>query len=301
MILKEQIAEWFRSLQDEICSGLEELDGIGTFQEDIWYRDGGGGGRTRAISGSVIQKGAVNFSAIHGELPESVSKSLGLDNSGFFSTSISIVLHPKNPHVPIFLMDLQYFETDSGRQWFGGSVELVPHYIVPSDAKMFYETLKKLCDEYSDQAFEQYNQWADDYFYLKHRGESRGIGGIFFDRLEALDQDAKMSNWSFVKSVGRCFLPVYFKLILNNNHKPYGERELNWQRIRRAKFTEFELLINKRIRVDLILNCRTETVLMSMPPECRWVYDFVPDPHSQEMFTQNHLVKSMDWLNYKEA
>ena len=222
MIAKEQVTEWFRSLQDEICSGLEELDGLGTFQEDIWYRDGGGGGRTRAISGTTIQKGCVNFSAIEGELPDSIASSFGVNKSRFFKTGVSVVLHPKNPHVPIIYLDLRYIETSSARHWFGGSLELIPHYIVPSDARVFHNTLKKVCDDYSDQAFEQYNKWADDYFFLKHRGETRGIGGIFFDRLEALNSDTKMTNWRFVKSVGNSFLPIYFKQILNNNHRPHG-------------------------------------------------------------------------------
>jgi len=241
------------------------------------------------------------LSAIEGELPDSIASSFGVNKSRFFKTGVSVVLHPKNPHVPIIYLDLRYIETSSARHWFGGSLELVPHYIVPSDARVFHNTLKKVCDDYSDQAFEQYNKWADDYFFLKHRGETRGIGGIFFDRLEALNSDTKMTNWRFVKSVGNSFLPIYFKQILNNNHRPYGDRELAWQNLRRARFTEFELLLDKRIKLDLALNCRSESLFLSLPPELGWKYDYVPNPHSQEMFTQNHLVKSIDWINYKEV
>lgn len=298
---KEQIAEWFRSLQDKICTGLEELDGLGTFREDIWYRDGGGGGRTRIINGNVIQKGGVNFSAVEGQMPEKIAKGLGLDQNNFFATGVSIVLHPINPYVPIIHMNVRYFETDTGRHWFGGGIDLTPHYIFPEDAKYFHTVLKNVCDQYSSEAYGQYKKWADDYFYLKHRGETRGVGGIFFDRLEGLDVDSKLANWEFVKNVGESFLPIYFKMVLNNNHKPYADRELKWQKLRRGRYVEFNLLWDKGTKFGLDSNGRTESILMSLPPEVSWEYDHVPDPHSQEIFTSNHLVKDIDWVNYKEV
>ena len=176
---KTYIASWFQDLQDDICQQLETADGEGQFLEDRWERTGGGGGRTRVIQGRHIEKGGVNFSAVHGTLPEKIGKALGLEASHFFASGVSIVLHPKSPLVPIIHMNVRYFEIDDHHWWFGGGIDLTPHYIVPQDARQFHEQLKQVCDKHDSNFYPRFSQWADDYFYLAHRKETRGVGGIF--------------------------------------------------------------------------------------------------------------------------
>ena len=170
-------------MQDSICTQLEEADGAGKFVEDQWERPGGGGGRSRVIQGQHIEKGGVNFSAVFGKTPEKISKALKIPPADFYATGVSIVLHPGNPHVPIIHMNVRYFEMSSGHWWFGGGIDLTPHYIIPEDARYFHQSLKEVCDRFHPDYYPKFKKWADDYFYLKHRKETRGIGGIFFDRL----------------------------------------------------------------------------------------------------------------------
>lgn len=296
---KAKISQWFRELQDQICSGLEELDGLGTFHQDIWERPEGGGGRSRVIKGAIIEKGGVNYSAVHGDMPEQIAKSLGLGPNQFYATGVSIVLHPKNPHVPIIHMNVRYFETDTGTHWFGGGIDLTPHYIYESDAVFFHQSLKTACDHLDEEAYPRYKKWADDYFYIRHRSETRGIGGIFFDRLTADTDEQKAHNFSFVQKVGESFLPIYFKMVLNNNHKPFGETELLWQRLRRGRYVEFNLVWDRGTKFGLQTNGRIESILMSMPPQANWIYDFKTTDGSPEEKTQNLLIKDFDWINHK--
>ena len=199
---KQSIQEWFKDLQDQICFALEQADGKVMFREDKWERPGGGGGRSRVITdGNVIEKGGVNFSAVHGPTPEKILRALQLDESDFFATGVSIVMHPVSPMVPIIHMNVRYFEMSNGTYWFGGGIDLTPHYVVEADARFFHESLKATCDKYDAAYYPKFKKWADDYFYLKHRGETRGIGGIFFDRLAGPTDTDKSSYWAFVKAV----------------------------------------------------------------------------------------------------
>lgn len=298
---KKEISNWFMGLQDEICAGLEELDGMGTFRQDEWHREGGGGGRTRVIEGAIIEKGGVNFSAVHGTMPAQIAKALGIEENNFFATGVSIVLHPINPHVPIIHMNVRYFETDTGRHWFGGGIDVTPHYIVEPDAIKFHTQLKEICDNLSETAYADFKKWADDYFYLKHRNETRGIGGIFFDRLEGKDEEGKKKYFSFVKAVGKQFLPSYFQLVLANNHKPYGEKEKHWQYVRRGRYVEFNLVWDKGTKFGLDTNGRTESILMSLPPQANWIYDHQVEEGSEEFKTQELLRKGVNWVNYTVA
>ena len=178
---KESIAEEFKLLQDSICLALETTDGIGKFSEDLWQREAGGGGRTRTIgNGNVIEKGGVAFSAVHGETPAKILEALNLPKSDFFATGVSIVLHPRSPMVPIIHMNVRYFEMSNGTYWFGGGIDLTPHYVDDSDARWFHTQLKNVCDKHDTANYPRFKTWADDYFYIKHRKETRGIGGIFF-------------------------------------------------------------------------------------------------------------------------
>lgn len=296
-ITKEEITEWFKSLQDNICKSLEVEDGKATFQQDNWQRDGGGGGRTRVIAnGNVIEKGGVNFSAVYGESPEKMISALGLEKANFYATGVSIVIHPNSPMVPIIHMNVRYFEMDNGVFWFGGGIDLTPHYVDKEDATYFHQQLKNTCNKFSDDYYPKFKTWADDYFYLKHRKETRGVGGIFFDRLAEQDGFTKNQRWEFVKAIGETFAPTYVQLMNKNKNLSFGERESTWQKLRRGRYVEFNLLWDKGTKFGLDTDGRTESILMSLPPEANWGYDVQVEPNSREEETQRLLVKGVDWV-----
>lgn len=293
---KETVAEWFKGLQDRICHGLEQLDGTATFQEDKWDRPEGGGGRSRVITGEYIEKGGVNFSEVHGQLPERISNALKLPPTDFFATGVSIVLHPSNPHVPIIHMNVRYFETKgAGKYWFGGGIDVTPHYIVEDDAAYFHKTLKEVCDTHDSNYYPEFKKWADDYFYIQHRKETRGIGGIFFDHLAADESHTKEDRWDYVKAVGDSFLPIYTELFTRNNKKEYSAKEKEWQKIRRGRYVEFNLVWDKGTKFGLQTNGRIESILMSMPPQAEWMYNHIPEEGSAEAHTLSMLKKEIDW------
>ncbi len=292
---KEQIIDCFKDLQNRICENLEKMDGGGTFREDLWEREEGGGGRTRVFGGSLIEKGGVNFSAVHGEMPEKIAHALQLGKVNFLATGLSIVLHPHSPMVPIIHMNIRYFEVDSGQWWFGGGIDLTPHYICESDARFFHRKLKTLCDKHHPDYYPRFKTWADDYFFLKHRQETRGIGGIFFDRLSQQDGFSKEERFAFVKDTGETFCPAYIPLVEKNKDLPFGEAEKRWQSLRRGRYVEFNLLWDKGTKFGLDSGGRTESILMSMPPAATWTYNFEPSPGSREEKTLNLLKKGIGW------
>jgi coproporphyrinogen III oxidase len=297
-MLKETVASWFGELQDRICSALEEADGSGTFREDLWERPGGGGGRARVITnGQVIEKGGVNFSAVHGTTPPAILKALRLDEAAFYATGVSIVMHPHSPRVPIIHMNVRYFEMSNGVAWFGGGIDLTPHYVDEEDARFFHRSLKQVCDRYSTDYYPRFKAWADDYFYVKHRAETRGVGGIFFDRLSTTDATTPEDLFAFVQEVGEAFAPIYTHLMQKNRDLPYGEAERSWQLIRRGRYVEFNLVHDKGTKFGLDTNGRIESILMSLPPLAAWEYAQVPLPGSAEAQTLSHLKKGIDWLN----
>ncbi len=288
---KETISHWFRGLQDRICADLEVADGSGRFREDQWTRPGGGGGRTRVINGDKIAKGGVNFSAVEGTLSEAAGRALGTGAGDFYATGVSIVLHPKNPWVPIIHMNVRYFSMGDTHCWFGGGIDLTPHYVVAEDALWFYTALQEVCDRHHPAYYPEFSQWADRYFYLPHRGETRGIGGIFFDRLQATDEISKTDRWKFVQAVGEAFVPLYTHYLNRDHARPYGERQLRWQGLRRGRYVEFNLVWDRGTRFGLETEGRTESILMSLPPVANWVYDFQPEPGSLEADTLAWLQK----------
>ncbi len=295
---KETISQWFQGLQDRICTGLEQVDGQATFHQDLWSRPEGGGGRSRVITdGPVFEKGGVNFSAVHGPTPEKILKALGLEASDFFATGVSIVIHPRSPLVPIIHMNVRYFEMSSGTYWFGGGIDLTPHYVVPEDAKFFHQELKKTCDDFDSNYYPKFKQWADDYFFISHRDETRGIGGIFFDRLKGSDDSEKEKIWQFVQAVGDCFLPTYTELVNKSKNKSFSEEERQWQLLRRGRYVEFNLVYDKGTKFGLDTNGRTESILMSLPPYVRWEYDHRPTVGSREETTLQSLKKGIDWVH----
>ena len=301
---KEDIARWFQELQDSICQGLEQTDGSGKFHEDSWQRTGGGGGKTRTLTnGSIIEKGGVNFSEVYGETPKKILEALGFEKANFYATGVSIVMHPSNPMVPIIHMNVRYFEMTSDsnptdtKWWFGGGIDLTPHYIREEDAQFFHQELKHTCDRHHADYYPSFKQWADDYFYLKHRNETRGVGGIFFDRLSEDPPFTKRSRWEFVQSVGSAFLPIYQHLMQKNHRLPFGEKEKHWQMVRRGRYVEFNLVWDKGTKFGLDTGGRTESILMSLPPQAQWIYDYQPPPTSEEYQTLTKLKKDIDWIN----
>lgn len=293
---KDIIKNWFMGLQDQICSGLEELDGQGRFEEDPWERPGGGGGRSRVmVNGDLIEKGGVNFSAVYGETPEKILNALQLQQADFFATGVSIVLHPKSPMMPIIHMNVRYFEMSNGVNWFGGGIDVTPHYVVEDDARHFHRELKRICDQHHPDYYPRFKEWADDYFFIKHRNETRGIGGIFFDRLSADEHATREEIFEFVKDVGNLFVPVYRNLAEKNRHLPYGKQELEWQQVRRGRYVEFNLVLDKGTKFGLDTNGRTESILMSMPPHAEWHYKYQPSPDSREAATLQWLKKGVNW------
>ncbi len=296
---KEAIASWFQDLQDRICSALEVADGEGQFLEDQWQRPGGGGGRTRVISGRHIEKGGVNFSAVHGELSDQAAKALHLGKGGpFFATGVSIVLHPRNPLAPIIHMNVRYFEMDEEHWWFGGGIDLTPHYVDAADARWFHEQLKGTCDSFDEGYYPRFKEWADEYFYVRHRQETRGVGGIFFDRLGPQEPLDKEQLWAFVQAVGECFAPTYVALLEKNKEKAFEESQEAWQSLRRGRYVEFNLVWDRGTKFGLETNGRTESILMSLPPIASWEYDHQVQEDSAEAFTLAHLKKGIDWVNY---
>lgn len=293
----QAIIGYFKTLQDSICAQLEAGDGEGRFKEDQWSRPQGGGGRSRVINGKHISKGGVNFSHVHGPMPEKITNALKIASGIFNATGVSIVLHPKNPLVPIIHMNVRYFEMDNGTWWFGGGIDLTPHYIDREEARFFHQQLKSVCDKYHSSYYPKFKKWADDYFFLKHRNETRGIGGIFFDRLSNQDDFTKDSRFAFVKEVGEIFAPTYLHLLQKNKDKPYTDQEHQWQRLRRGRYVEFNLVWDKGTKFGLDTNGRTESILMSMPPEANWVYNHQVETGSREAETLSLLKKEIDWLD----
>jgi len=295
---KNSITSYFKTLQDSICDQLEIADGQGQFKEDRWERPGGGGGRSRVIQGEHIQKGGVNFSAVHGVLNDKAGKALGIEPGPFYATGVSIVLHPKNPHVPIIHMNVRYFEMNDSVYWFGGGIDLTPHYIIPEQAGSFHRSLKKVCDAHHQDYYPKFKQWADDYFYLRHRKETRGVGGIFFDRLSESEGISKADRFAFVQSVGEAFAPAYIHLLALNKGKEVTDDHLQWQALRRGRYVEFNLVWDRGTKFGLETDGRTESILMSMPPQANWVYDYQAQAGSPEEETLKLLKKQIQWIDY---
>lgn len=297
---KNEISTWFRELQLCICAGLEAEDGTGVFTEDSWERPGGGGGRSRILlKGSCLEKAGVNFSAVSGAMPEFLTEQLKKDNPGdsFYASGVSIVIHPSNPHVPIIHMNVRYFEAGENVYWFGGGIDLTPHYVDAAAAAFFHTWLKKTCDRFDEVYYPEFKKWADDYFFIRHRNETRGIGGIFFDHLKESEKHSKQDRWNFVKAVGESFLPIYKEMMQRFRNFEYGPGEQEWQRLRRGRYVEFNLVYDRGTRFGIETQGRTESILMSLPPLAAWDYDFKPEPGSREEQTLSFLKKGIDWIN----
>ncbi len=290
--MRQRTQEFFSYLQDKICRAIEEADGGASFREDNWLREGGGGGRTRVVEeGAIFEKGGVNFSAVEGVLPEEFARKIELgDGRSFFATGVSLVLHPRNPYVPTVHANFRYLEKGDAN-WFGGGADLTPYYPYREDAVHFHRTLREACDKHGEDYYPRFKKWCDEYFFIKHRNETRGVGGIFFDYLQG-DMEAL---FAFVKDAGEAFLPAYLPIVERRRGQSYGEREREFQLIRRGRYAEFNLVYDRGTIFGLETRGRTESILMSMPPLARWVYDYKPAPGTAEADAATFF-KPQDWL-----
>ena len=300
--MKDQFYNYIQNLQNQITSKLEEIDGFAKFREDIWERPEGGGGRTRVIeNGNVFEKGGVNISAVHGELPEAMQKMFGVSEADFFACGLSLVLHPKNPMVPTVHANWRYFEMydKSGKiinSWFGGGQDLTPYYLFEEDATHFHQTCKTACDKHNPEFYPKYKKQCDAYFWNAHRFEARGIGGLFFDYCKATE-DMKMEDWfNFVTEVGNSFLEAYVPIVERRKKLPYTSAQKTWQEIRRGRYVEFNLVHDKGTLFGLKTNGRIESILMSLPPHVQWVYDHHPEKGSEEEKLIQILENPVDWV-----
>ncbi|MFT6280556.1 MAG: coproporphyrinogen III oxidase [Salibacteraceae bacterium] len=294
---KESIAKSFQDLQNRICQGLERVDGKSKFQEDLWTRADGGGGRTRTIGGDgIIEKGGVNFSEVHGKVTDMMKKNTEIDGDSFFASGVSIVIHPNSPHLPIIHMNVRYFELDNGKYWFGGGIDLTPHYIVPNQAKEFHAGLKAICDKYNINYYPKFKSWADDYFFLPHRDETRGVGGIFFDHLQDDQNTSKEQLLNYCIELGDAFSGLYEYQVNCGINEPVSERQLDWRNTRRGRYVEFNLVNDRGTKFGLVSGGRTESILMSLPPVANWEYCKEIEPNSQEQFTIDNLRKNINWV-----
>ncbi|WP_140938835.1 oxygen-dependent coproporphyrinogen oxidase [Sphingobacterium lumbrici] len=299
MISKGHIADTYKTIQDEITQALEKLDGGAKFQEELWERDGGGGGRTRIMqNGNIIEKGGVNFSAVHGKLPAAIKKAFGVEEDEFFATGVSIVIHPNNPHVPIIHMNIRYFELNEQTRWFGGGIDLTPHYVVQEDACFFHQQLKSVCDKHHPHFYSDFKAWADNYFFIKHRDETRGIGGVFYDKLTPEKTGLTFEQiFDFSCDLGRIFAPTYTDLVNKHRTRDFSQREKDWQLLRRGRYVEFNLVYDSGTKFGLETNGRIESILMSLPAQANWYYDFKAEPGSAEQDTLDLLKKDINWVN----
>lgn len=300
MVSRETIQQAFTQIQDEICRQLETADGSAKYKSDVWQRAAGGGGISKVITdGTVIEKGGVNFSAVWGTTPEPVIQSMkleGTDHPDFFATGVSIVLHPHNPWVPIIHMNIRYFEMSNGIWWFGGGIDLTPHYVDEGDAKYFHQQIKDVCDRHHADYYPEFKKWADDYFYIRHRQETRGIGGIFFDHLKGENGFTREQRFAFVKDIAENFSPIYTHLMKKNNLLKFSEKEKQWQSLRRGRYVEFNLVWDRGTKFGLDTDGRTESILMSLPPQANWIYNYQPAAGSAEEKTLGYLKKGFSWI-----
>lgn len=297
----ETVKKYFLNLQDSICSGLEKLDGKARFATDEWRREEGGGGRTRVISdGAVFEKGGVNFSHVSGaKLPASATAVRPeLAGRSFQAMGVSLVMHPLNPYAPTSHMNVRFFiaekEGEEPVWWFGGGFDLTPYYGFDEDCIHWHQISKKACLPLGEGAYEKYKKWCDDYFYIKHRDEPRGVGGLFFDDLNEAGFD---KSFEFTQSVGNHYLEAYVPIVEKRKETTFGEREMAFQKMRRGRYVEFNLVYDRGTLFGLQTGGRTESILMSLPANVGWVYNWQAEKDSEEEKLIDYYLQGRDWLN----
>ena len=296
----EAVKEYLLSLQNRLVAELEHLDGKESFHEDEWAREGGGGGRSRVLTnGGVFEQAGVNFSHVFGAgLPSSATKTRPeLAGQRFEAVGVSLVLHPLNPYVPTTHANFRFFvaapDSDNPAWWFGGGYDLTPYYPFSEDVVHWHTAAKAACDAFGENRYANYKQWCDDYFFLKHRNETRGVGGLFFDDLNEPDFE---NCFAFLQSVGDSFIPAYAPIVKSRRKHPFGERQRNFQLYRRGRYVEFNLIYDRGTVFGLQSGGNTESILMSLPPLVRWEYDWQPQAGSPEQVLYTDFLRPRDWL-----
>ena len=296
----QSVKNYLMQLQDQICTALEQEDGKARFIEDKWDRAEGGGGRTRIITdGAVFEKGGVAFSHVMGEqMPGSATAHRPeLQGRSWQAMGVSLVIHPQNPYVPTSHANVRFFiaekEGEEPVWWFGGGFDLTPYYAFKEDVVHWHQTAKAACDPFGEDVYAKYKKWCDEYFYLKHRDETRGVGGLFFDDLNEWGFD---KSFAFMQSVGNSYIPAYRPIVNKRKDTPYGERERDFQLYRRGRYVEFNLVFDRGTLFGLQSGGRTESILMSLPPLVTWKYNWSPEPGSPEVDLYENYLQPRDWL-----
>jgi coproporphyrinogen III oxidase len=305
VLFREQWVKYILSLQDRICGKLEERDGSEQFKEDLWERpENGGGGKTRIIeNGEVFEKGGVNTSVVFGPVTDAMRAQLKIDGCRWFAGGLSLVMHPRNPFVPTVHANWRYFELydESGEitdRWFGGGTDLTPYYLFEEDARHFHNTLKQTIDPFGKELYPKYKKECDRYFSNHHRShEMRGIGGIFYDYLRPSDQVEEEKLFAFQEANGNAFLNAYLPIVEKRMGMPFGENETKWQEIRRGRYVEFNLIHDRGTLFGLKTNGRTESILMSLPPRARWIYNYQPEKGSREEELIQACLHPREWVD----
>lgn len=279
------------ALQEEICAALERVDGQARFSTDPWERPGGGGGVTRVLQdGAVLEKAGVNVSEVEGVLPEALARRVAGEGTAFAAVGLSVVVHPRSPMAPTAHANVRFIRRGDAA-WFGGGTDLTPYYLFEEDCRHFHRVLRAVCERHRPGSYARHKRSADAYFHLRHRGEHRGVGGIFFE-----DDGADLEgDLSFAREVGRAFLDAYLPVLERRRGLPYGEAERRWQEIRRGRYVEFNLVLDRGTIFGLETAGRTESILMSLPPRVRWVYGHQPEPGSPEAALLEVLRTPRDW------
>lgn len=296
------VKAYLLDLQDRICQGLENEDGQAKFQEESWDRTEGGGGRSRVMTdGAVFEQGGVNFSHVFGSQmpPSATANRPELAGRSWQAMGVSLVIHPKNPYVPTSHANVRFFiaekEGEEPIWWFGGGFDLTPYYGFEEDAKFWHQTAKAACDPFGPDVYDKYKKWCDDYFFLKHRNEPRGVGGLFFDDL---NEGGFERCFNFMKSVGDHYIKAYLPIVQKRKNTEYGERERDFQLYRRGRYVEFNLVYDRGTLFGLQTGGRTESILMSLPPLVKWRYNWQPEPGTAEAKLYEVFLKPQDWINY---
>jgi coproporphyrinogen III oxidase len=291
--LGETARTYFERLQETICTALEEIDSGFRFTRDRWEHRDGGGGLSRVLEdGAVFEKAGVNTSAVSGLLTDAMAQRMHVPRSRFHAAGLSLVLHPRSPMVPTVHANFRYFERDDGDRWFGGGIDLTPFYPYEEDIVHFHKILKYACEMHGPGLYPLYKRACDEYFTIKHRGEMRGVGGVFFDYLRG-DME---KHFALVQSVGDVFLGAYTPIVNRRLHEPYGERERQWQFLRRARYVEFNLVYDRGTLFGLETGGRVESILMSLPPTAQWRYNVQPPPGTREAALVEMLTQPRDWV-----
>lgn len=292
-MFKLRVQKYFEELQNTICSALTLADGKETFRRDRWSHAESGGGETRVLqSGAIFEKAGVNFSAIEAVPNAATAAGLNIQPQRAFATGISLILHPSSPMIPTVHMNLRFLELANGDAWFGGGIDLTPYYLWQEDVKHFHRVLKDVCDKHDATYYALFKRWCDEYFFVKHRREARGVGGIFFD----YQRDHPERFFSFVRDLGEQFLPAYIPIVDLRKTERWGEPEKKWQQIRRGRYVEFNLIYDRGTLFGLGTDGRTESILVSLPPEARWEYGHEPEAGSREAELLEALNGPRDWI-----